>query len=63
MTLLTVRQVAAEMNEHPRTTLDRMHRGEFGTPINLGSNKQGGARWRIDRRGVDLFVESRRIAA
>ena len=57
--LLTRQQVAEIIGEHPRTTLDRILRGELPA-INKGSDKPYGARWRIEPAALDRWLKARR---
>lgn len=59
--LLTRQQVAEILNEHPRTTLDRILSGDLPA-INKGSNKPYGARWRVRPADLDRWMRSRQAA-
>lgn len=54
--LLTVKHVAQLLDEHPKTVIDRIYRGELG---GVHNGRTGPARrWRIPQAEVDRYVAS-----
>jgi excisionase family DNA binding protein len=59
--LLTVDDVAAELRENRKYVLRLIHSG--GLAASNIAGQRNGARYRIDPRDLDRWLESRRVAA
>ena len=60
-TLLTVAEAAEFLREHPKTVIDRIHREELRAYHN--GRTGNGRRYRIERRDLERFLESRQVTA